>query len=948
MLYRKLSSIFAAACLFASLCLVSFSAKAQITWSPAFPTEADSITVTFNATQGSGGLAGQTGDIYVHTGVISNLSTGASDWKHVKAAWTTNLPECKMTRDAANPNIYRFVVRPEVRSFYGITLGTETAQQLAMVFRNVTGSLTGKTATGGDIYLPLYAPGSVLQTTFQTPTGDYGVYALNASIPLVANASLTADLKFLLDGVPVGPTANATSLTHSLTVMSGGNHVVAFVAATATQRDTAYYHFTVPNNLVQDAPAGTVNGPNYISPTNIRLKLTAPLKNNVYVVGSFNNWTPSAAYQMKQSVDATYYWLDLTLPAGKHTYQYYIDGNLKVADPMSEVILNQWDDSYIPPATYPSRPAYPANGVATGNVTLLETDLPAFNWASAANYTRPKKTDLVIYELLIRDFAAAQNFKAVKDSLDYLQRLGINCIELMPVSEFEGNLSWGYNVALHGALDKYYGTRTAFKQLIDECHRRNIAVVMDIAFNHAFSQCPLAQMYWNSATSAPAANSPYFNVTPKHDFNVGSDFNHQSTYTNQYVVDVCKRWMSDFKIDGFRFDLSKGFTQTNTLGNTGAWGNYDQSRVDLLKYYYDQYRQTDPNMFCILEHFADNSEETVLADYGMMPWGNGNYTYNEISMGYGNDPTWATSYKARNWQQPNLVTFMESHDEERLMYKNLTYGATNTATGYNVKTLATALKRQEMVGAIFFSVPGPKMVYQFGELGYDKSITLCTNGTLSVNCRLDQKPLLWSYYNDVNRKQLFNVYRKLVYAKENLPVFETTNYTTNLTTNSKSIKLLDPTMNVVTVANTAIADGTVQPNFPNTGWWYDLISGDSLNVTNMAVTLNLTAGEYHVYTSKKVVVGVEDLKTDFTEHLLTTFPNPASDETTIAYVLEETAPVDVAVFDMFGRKIATIANGVQTSGEQYLKWNMGNIANGTYLVRLMVNGKIETKKIVKL
>lgn len=943
MLFRNFIAALALAC------SLPFAANAQLVRStPAFPSELDSIVVTYDATQGSAGLLNQTGDLYVHTGVITTLSTGASDWKYVKAGWTTNTTACKLVRDAVNPNLYRFTIRPDVRSFYGVTNATESATQLAMVFRNATSTLTGKTSTGGDIFLPLYAPGSVLQTNFLTPAGDFGVYALNGTVPLQANASLSADLKFIVDGAVVATQANATQLQYNLNVTTGGDHLVAFVAATATQQDTAFYHYTVPNSLVQDAPAGTKNGANYISPTNIRLKLTAPLKDNVYVIGSFNDWKASAAYQLKKSNDNTYYWIDLTLPQGKHTYQYYVDGSLKIADPLSEVVLNQWDDSYIPTANYPNRPAFPANGKATGNVSLLETDLPNFVWTSAANYTRPKNTDLVIYELLIRDFVAAQNFKAVKDSLDYLQRLGVNCIELMPVSEFEGNLSWGYNVSLHGALDKYYGTRTAFKQLVDECHRRNIAVVMDIAFNHAFSQCPLTQLYWDAANSRPAANSPYFNVTAKHDFNVGYDFNHSTPYTQDYVVQVCKRWMADFKIDGFRFDLSKGFTQNNTLGNVGAWGGYDQSRIDLLKYYYDQYRTVDPSMICILEHFADNSEETVLANYGMLPWGNGTHDYNEVSMGWGADIAWATSYKARNWQTANLVTFIESHDEERTNYKNITYGATNTATGYNVKTLATALKRQEMIAALFFSVPGPKMVYEFGELGYDKSITLCTNGTLSVNCRLDQKPLLWSYYADQNRKHLFDVYSRLIALKKELAAFESTNFTLNTNTNSKFIKLNDPTMNVVTVANTATINGTVTPNFPSTGMWYDAITGDSLNVTNTAVALNLVAGEYHVYTSQKVMVATENTAEIATKHFLTMFPNPTAQETTIAYSLPENSVVEVSVFNMYGQKITTISRETKPAGDYYETWNTAEVASGTYLVRLSVNGATETKKVVKM
>ena len=116
--------------------------------------------------------------------------------------------------------------------------------------------------------------------------------------------------------------------------------------------------------------------------------------------------------------------------------------------------------------------------------------------------------------------------------------------------------------------------------------------------------------------------------------------------------------------------------------------------------------------------------------------------------------------------------------------------------------------------------------------------------------------------------------------------------------------------------------------------------------------MNLTAGEYRVYTSQRVVVATDDKMPQMTEHLLTVFPNPIADgasiETTIAYALDENAVVDVAVFDMLGRKVANLADGMQSAGEQYLTWNTANLANGTYLVRLSVNGAVETRKIVKM
>jgi len=119
-------------------------------------------------------------------------------------------------------------------------------------------------------------------------------------------------------------------------------------------------------------------------------------------------------------------------------------------------------------------------------------------------------------------------------------------------------------------------------------------------------------------------------------------------------------------------------------------------------------------------HFADDSEEQVLANYGMLLWGNSNYNYNEATMGYHengkSDFSWGY-YGKRSWSQPHLVTYMESHDEERLMFKNLQYG--NGAGAYSVKDPATALNRIKLAGAFFLTLPGPKMLWQFGELGYD-------------------------------------------------------------------------------------------------------------------------------------------------------------------------------------------------------------------------------------
>ncbi|NOZ04318.1 MAG: hypothetical protein GXO92_06915 [FCB group bacterium] len=101
----------------------------------------------------------------------------------------------------------------------------------------------------------------------------------------------------------------------------------------------------------------------------------------------------------------------------------------------------------------------------------------------------------MIYELLVRDFIDRHDYQTLIDTLDYLEKLGINAIELMPINEFEGNSSWGYNPSFYFAPDKYYGTRQDLKLFIDECHRRGIAVIMDIVLNHTYGQSPLVSGY---------------------------------------------------------------------------------------------------------------------------------------------------------------------------------------------------------------------------------------------------------------------------------------------------------------------------------------------------------------------------------------------------------------------------------------------------------------------
>jgi 1,4-alpha-glucan branching enzyme len=591
-----------------------------------------------------------------------------------------------------------------------------------------------------------------------------------------------------------------------------------------------------PTNQKTNLPAGAKDGVVFINNgTSAIVSLYAPNKKSVSLIGEFNNWSATAT-PMKNTTDGNYWWvqIDNLNPGTEYAYQFYVDGNLKVADPYCEKVLDPDNDQYITAATYPNLKTYPT-GKTTGIVSIMQANQPVYGWKNS-NFTRPDRNNLVIYELLIRDFTSDHNYASTLAKLDYLTGLGINAIELMPVNEFEGNLSWGYNPSFYFAPDKYYGTKTALQNFIDECHGRGIAVIMDMVLNHSFGQSPMVQLYFDG--SKPTTNSPWFNVDAKHPFNVGYDFNHESLATKKFSKDVMKFWMQQYKIDGFRFDLSKGFTQKASTDDS-QFRLYDASRIAIWKDYNAYIKSLDPNFYVILEHFAEESEEKVLADDGMMLWNNLNVNMNEATMGWlGNSNFQWGFYASHGFTRPDgLVTYGESHDEERLNYKNITYG--NASGSYTIiGNLATSLKREELAAAFLFSIPGPKMIWQFGELGYDINI--------DFNGRTGEKPIKWDYYSDPNRKALYDAYAKFIRLKKNNSIFNSGTSTYNLAGGIKYIKLTEGSNTVVVVGNFDVVSQTANIDFGTAGSWVDAV-GNNVNLATSTYAQTLAPGEYHIF-----------------------------------------------------------------------------------------------------
>lgn len=951
LLYSSRSTAARFGLLTAALTLLFFNAGfAQVTCLPVFPNATDNVTITFDATQGNGALAGVS-PVWGHFGVITNLSQSSSDWKHVTTVWGTNNAAAQMTN--VGPNLWQKTFN--INTFFNIP-ANETVLELAFVFRNGSGSIVGRASGGGDIFYEVYPENLPLQTLILTPNNSTFLSNIGQQVPVEAAASEPANLTLFDNGTQIASAANAELLQHTLNVTSSGFHQVLFVATTANATDTSSFTYLVPGNVVsEDPPAGTKWGINYLPNGEVRLALYAPNKQLVYAIGDFNQWQPTAAYQMKRSLDGNLWWIDLTgIPSGQPIrFQYLVDGNLKIADPLSTLVLDPWNDPFIPAFTFPNLPAYPT-GQTTGIVSVLQTNQPAFNW-TATNYQRPKNTDLVVYELLMRDFLARHDYPTLLDTLDYLEKLGVTAIELMPVNEFDGNISWGYNPAYHKSLDKYYGSEEAFKTVIDECHKRNIAVILDVVFNQATGASPLAQLYWDAANNRPAADNPWLNPIAKHDFNVFNDFNHESQATKTYVKNCLEYWMNEYKIDGFRFDLSKGFTQKNTLGNVAAWGAYDATRVAIWKDYADFMWGIDPSSYVILEHFADNTEEKELANYGMMLWGNMWGAYKEAALGYNTTANlnWV-SYKARGWNDPHVVGYMESHDEDRIGYECKTYG--NSAPNHNIKSLPVGMQRIAMLKNLLYTVPGPKMLWQFGELGYDFPINYCENGSINPDCRTSPKPIRWDYFANPERRKLHDVTAALLTLRKNHDVFETTDFQLNISSGQvRSIFLNDADLNVAVFANIGVTATTVNnPPFQQVGQWYEYYTGDTLLVTSgPPTTFSLAPGEYRLYLDKYVAVppGLVFSSTQEVRGALEFFevrPNPVQDNFALYFSLSEAADVQLEITDMAGKVIENQSFEDLPAGEQQFRIDASHWSAGVYFAVLRdAKGGLVARKVVK-
>ena len=610
-------------------------------------------------------------------------------------------------------------------------------------------------------------------------------------------------------------------------------------------------------------PAGLEHGINYIDDSTVALVLydrdnKGKSHDFCNLLWDGNLWGVEGdrrypKHPLKWDAEAYCWWTILTDldPDKQYKFQYQLgyDDEVTVTtfDPYTEIVYDTWNDGYIKDSTYPNLSDEYGKRYAgrdNGLVSAFKINKEVYDW-EIDDYQIADGNDLIIYELLLRDFTDNRygegNIPAAMEYLDYLEDLGVNAIELMPVQEFDGNNSWGYGNHAYFAMDKAYGTRHMYKQFIDECHKRGMAVILDVVYNHATGEHPYAKMYWNG--DKPASNNPWFNVKAPHGWSVYHDWNHSNMMVREHIKKNLEYLITEYKVDGFRFDLTKGFTQTS--GEL-----YDQNRVNWLKEYNAHIKSVDPNAVMICEHFVDD-ENWELGKVGIKVWRNMNHPYTKAMRRNMADADFSGTTNAFNsngtmadWNNfGTLVGYQESHDEERVAY----LGQWEDNNGPEIP-FATRMERAKINAAFFLLSPGPKMIWQFGEIGYDISI--------EDGGRTDKKPWKTDEYMAVpERKALYDTYAMLIkFRKDNPSFFDSdVNFRWYVGYNEQTGRYLfaksSDGKQFALFGNFGSGSRTISVTLPKDGTWYQYDNGKEWKGSSHNPTMD--EGQFYILVDDK-------------------------------------------------------------------------------------------------
>ena len=513
---------------------------------------------------------------------------------------------------------------------------------------------------------------------------------------------------------------------------------------------------TVSGRIMSSAlPEDLRGGVHYdlFAPGTVTFILHAPFKPYVSLVGDFNHWD-TRAHRMVTDGRGTW-WVTLAHP-GATRYGFYVaiddQSHAWVGDPYAtQVIWTTMDEPW----------------------GSLPATCSKFPWQDAQWHT-PSLRDLIIYELCVRDFAGTWrgdrplygNFRAMLDKVEYLATTGVNAIELMPIQAFPGDSSWGYNPVFYFAVANTYGSPDDFKTFVNACHVRGIAVILDVAFNHAWGQHPYYLFYppmYGPKGESLADWNPFFHHTPPN-VNMwgGVDWDHFEEVTTHYFQDVVRFWLQEYHVDGFRFDWVCGVDYDSRNPMQPGFNPYHGIRALAWAA-----RQTKPDCILIGEYWQLDGTHPDKTAAKMVHETDINACWNGIfhhTLDYVLNQRWQWEkrdiFRALGGYRDlgfdvatQVVNYTCSHDEIRPEHEIKFYTWNAIARPKTMSVQQLALLKASLGLIALFTVPGIPMIYAGQEFAEDTPRTI------------DFLPLQWDKLKRAVHQSYYELVRRLIGAR---------------------------------------------------------------------------------------------------------------------------------------------------------------------------------------
>jgi maltooligosyltrehalose trehalohydrolase len=487
-------------------------------------------------------------------------------------------------------------------------------------------------------------------------------------------------------------------------------------------------------------------------------------------------------------------------------------------------------------------------------VSLSAAPTP-FAWTDAA-YKTPDLDDLIVYELEVEQFN--DRFDGVIDRLAYLQSLGVNCLELMPVTSPKLDFDWGYGPLHYFAPSAHTGGPNGLLRLVDACHASNIAVILDVVYQHVDPDFAYKLVYdnVNNTPGTPNVRSPMIGASGH--FGPQSDFS--QVFTQEYFAASNRQWLDEYHADGFRYDEVTDLyvSPTDTVYAKLAYDTYRYSlaipRFQAAPGSYSRIIQCAEALWrapdvlrntytsCAWQNDLLDKAEAIASggapsdDFAHVldPFFNGRYPGTKTVVDAAGDPV---DMPVAPFQ------YLNSHDHSHLIVSAGTTGSGAFAPGDRSR-----FARLQPLAIALYTSQGVPMLWEGEEFADDYNLP--GDGSARVNLRRDTH---WEYFYDDYGVPLIRLYRRLAALRRSLRALrsrESFYYWQQSLQNSQLIayhrQASGPDQYAMVVLNFASHEDTIQLPFPRTGTWTEKLDED---VRASPLTIQVSsAGDVHSVT----------------------------------------------------------------------------------------------------